>query len=716
MPTYLLEVGCEELPADFVDSALEQWKARIPPSLDEQLLTPEAIEVYGTPRRLALLIRGLPSGQPNREEEIKGPPAQVAFQEGEPTKAAQGFARKQGVALEELEVRATEKGEFVFIQKSIPGRSATEILQELTPSWILGLEGKRFMRWGDGDLRFSRPIRWLVTLLDDAVLPIELVNGSETIKGDRYSLGDRVLHPQPVEINHAADYVDTLDRASVTVNPEQRRTEIAAEVKRQAQNQGGYAGITQELLAEVTNLVELPSVLMGKFDAEFLNLPPEAIATVMIDHQRYFPVWKSEDATELLPYFITASNGDPAKADIITAGNERVIRARLSDGQFFYNVDLAKPLESYVSQLDNVTFQESLGSVGAKVERIRSVAHLVGKQLQVSEEEDTLIQRAALLCKADLVTQMVGEFPELQGIMGEKYALASGEPEAVATAISQHYLPRGSGDSLPSSLVAQVVGIADRLDTLVSIFGLGMLPTGSSDPFALRRAANAVITITWAKSLPLNLQQLLQQVVANFVATFSNSEADSTLLQQLQDFFLQRIRTLLEEQGIDYDLINAVVGENDPEYAQRALSDLLDLQARAQFLQHIRKNGTLDSIYETVNRSTRLAGKGDLDTQQLDPSAVVRPELFEQSSEQSFYDALVELIPQTRTSQAQRNYQMLVDALAKVAPTVSNFFDGSDSVLVMAENPEIRQNRLNLLGLLRNHARALADFGRIVKK
>lgn len=724
MPSFLLEVGTEELPASFVDDAIQQWRSRIPNSLKEHSLTTEEITVYGTPRRLAVLIKGLPIKQPDRVEEIKGPPAQAAFKDGKPTKAAEGFARKQGVELDKLEIRPTDKGEFVFVKVSISGRPTAEILTQLVPQWILGLEGKRLMRWGDGELKFSRPIAWLIALLDQAVLPIEIVNGSETIKSDRISLGHRVLHPEPVTISQPDDYVTNLRSAFIEVEPDQRQARIQEQVKSTAQQLAGDVAIYPELLAEVTNLVEWPSAVVGKFDSEFLNLPPEVITTVMVTHQRYFPIFKAAsdhlstnqtDANNtLLPYFITVSNGDPAKSNIIAAGNERVIRARLADGQFFYKADKSKPLESYLPQLEKVTFQEDLGSVRAKVDRISNIAEQITKQLQLTEENHNLIQRAALLCKADLVTQMVYEFPELQGVMGQKYALFSGEPEAVATAIYEHYLPRGAGDRLPNSLVGQVVGLADRLDTLVSIFGLGMLPTGSSDPFALRRGANAVINITWTAELAINLHSLLEQIAADFVNTHPKTNLQE-LLQQLKEFFLQRIRSQLqEERAIDYDLVNAVLGD-DAEYSQRALNDLLDVRDRALFLQTIRTNGTLDKIYETVNRSTRLAAQGDLDTTQLNPEGLVRPELFQKSSEQAFYDALVQLVPQTQAAQEHRNYQQLVEALSQIAPTVSSFFDGSESVLVMDADLDIRRNRLNLLGLLRNHARVLADFGAIVK-
>lgn len=716
MATFLLEVGTEELPASFVDEALEQWRSRIPQTLADHALAPESVELYGTPRRLAVLVRGLPLQQPDQEEEVKGPPAQTAFKDGKPTKAAEGFAQKQGVPLSALEVRATEKGDFVFIRKTIVGQPTAGILMQLAPNWITELQGKRLMRWADGDLKFSRPIRWLVALLDADILPIELANNSQPCTSDRVSWGHRVLHPEAVEIAHAEDYVETLQAAFVEGDQTRRQTKIQAQIQRAAEGVKGVAVISPELLREVTNLVEWPTAVVGKFDAEFLELPPEVIVTEMESHQRYFPVLASADSSELLPYFITISNGDPIKSEMIARGNERVIRARLSDGKFFFDADRAQPLEHSLPRLETVTFQADLGSVRAKVDRIVRIAERIADQLQVDDRQD--IQRAALLCKADLVTQMVGEFPELQGVMGQKYALTSGESVAVAMAIVEHYLPKGAGDRLPETLPGQVVGLADRLDTLVSIFGLGMLPTGSSDPFALRRAATAIVNITWSAKLPLNLDDLLHAIIGDFAQSYTPVMKLGTgeLHQQLQEFFLQRVRTLLQEtHQVDYDLVNAVLGENDPDYTERALKDLLDVRDRALFLQAIRADGQLEAIYETVNRSSRLAAQGNLATDVLNPTNWVDPDLFQQPSEQSFYEALVNLVPTTEMARAQRDYQTLVQALAEAAPTVSSFFDGPQSVLVMDADLQVRRNRLNLLGLLRNHARVLADFGAIVK-
>lgn len=711
MPTFLLEIGTEELPADFVREALQQWQEYIPPSLKEAFLTPQSTEFYGTPRRLGMIIRGLNTYQSDRETEIKGPPAQAAFKDGKPTQAAIGFARKQEVSVESLEVRDTEKGPFVFVNKQIPGQATAKLLPPLIPQWITKLQGRRFMRWADGDLRFPRPIRSLIALLDEEVLPVELANGSSYIRSDRYTTGHRVLHPEPVVINNAADYLEALKKAYVVLDPQIRRTEIERQIQAAAAAINATPIIPPDLLQEVINLVEWPTAIVGEFESKFLNLPREVITTVMVTHQRYFPLQDAQG--NLLPKFITIGNGDPAKSEIIAAGNERVIRARLADAEFFYQADCDEHLESYLPQLETVTFQEELGSMRDKVDRIIEISQQIGEQLQLGNQQRNEIESTALLCKADLVTQMVYEFPELQGVMGEKYARVSGESPIVAQGIFEHYLPRGAEDLLPESLTGQVVGIADRLDTLVNIFGLGLIPSGSSDPFALRRAANAIVLITWHAQLKIDLAELLIQIAQDFVNAHPQKESPLNLLQ---DFLIQRIRTLLQDDlKIDYDLVNAVLPEDDQEYRERALSDLLDVRDRALFLQQIRNNGLLEEIYETINRSTRLALKGDLDTGLLNPETLINPELLEKSSELAFYQALQELVPTTEAAQSQRNYQLLVDALAKINPIVSNFFDGEDSVLVMAENLEIRKNRLNLLGLLRNHGRVLADFGSIVK-
>lgn len=715
MSDFLLEVGTEDLPAGFISDAIRQWEKMIPASLTDAALTHDLVQIYATPRRLSAIVTNLPDRQIDRVEEIKGPPAAAAYQDGQPTPAAVGFAKKQGVDVASLELRPTDKGEFIFITKTIAGRDTRVILTELIPQWIFKLEGKRLMRWANGELKFPRPIRWLVSLWNETILPIEIVNGGDVVKSDRISQAHRVLHPQPVSIVSASQYLKTLADGYVNVDQNQRKVDIQQQIQAAATKMGGVAEVYPDLLAEVVNLVEYPTAVVGKFDDEFLKLPPEVITTVMVTHQRYFPIFTDASKQQLLPHFITISNGDPAKSDIIAAGNGRVVRARLADGQYFYNADLAQHLADYLPKLETVTFQADLGSVKLKIDRIVTNANSIASQLNSTPQQCQHIARAALLCKADLVTQMVGEFPELQGIMGSKYAIENGEASEVAMAIVEHYLPRNAEDSLPQTLTGRVVGIADRLDTLVCIFGLGMLPTGSSDPFALRRAANAIINIVWSANLGVNLEQLIDRIVTEFhqIRTQVNPVE---LTQQLQDFFIQRLQNLLKDDlHIDYDLVNAVLGENDPEYTHRALTDLLDTRERATFLQQIRNNGTLEQIYPTVNRSSKLAVQGTLDTQQLAPTQVVQTNLFQKPSEQAVYDGLIALEPQTKAAQASRNYQQLIDALAQLTPAISTFFDGEDSVLVMDSNSDIKANRLNLLGLVRNHARVLADFGSIVK-
>ncbi|MGD1895454.1 MAG: glycine--tRNA ligase subunit beta, partial [Phormidesmis sp.] len=410
MATFLLEVGTEELPASFVSEALTQWKRKVPAELEEQFLKNDGLEFYGTPRRLALMIKGLPAQQPDREEEAKGPPAKAAFKGGKPTKAAIGFAASKGVSVEDLEVRDTDKGEFIFVQQKIAGRATAELLQEMVPNWILGLEGNRFMRWGDGDLRFPRPIRWLVTLLDDELLPVTMENGSEVCVSDRTTTGHRVLHPKNVTLNTATDYVGALKKAYVMADPAERKTTILSQVAAVASSVNGHAVVDDGLLAEVVDLVEWPTTLIGKFDDEFLELPAQVTITEMESHQRYFPVRPAADSEDLLPHFITVSNGDPAKSALITQGNERVIRARLADGKFFFAADQKQPLASYLPDLEKVTFEASLGSVREKVSRVEKITAFLSDHLGLSAEDREQATRGAELCKADLVTQMVGEF------------------------------------------------------------------------------------------------------------------------------------------------------------------------------------------------------------------------------------------------------------------------------------------------------------------
>ena len=706
MTSFLLEVGTEELPASFVVDALRQWQERIPKNLDEHQLTTSKVNVYGTPRRLAVLIEGLPKQQSDRSLEIKGPAIGSAFvngdPQGEPTKALLGFAKSKGLDLKNIFIKETDKGEFVFANQQIVGRATAEILQELALTWITGLEGKRLMRWGNGDLKFPRPIRWIVSLLNEKILPIAL----ENVQSNRISQGHRVLHPRSVIIDTAADYVATLREAFVVVDGKERQKHIFTQINSIVELFGGKAEVPEDLLEEVTYLVEFPTAVIGEFEREFLELPLPVIKTEMVSHQRYFPVYSADNPDQLLPRFITISNGDPEKSRLIAAGNGRVIRARLSDGKFFYDSDRAVHLETFLPLLEKVTFQAQLGSVAEKVERIRAIAKSVIdsiSNLTTSKADRSIIDRTAQLCKADLVTQMVKEFPELQGSMGYYYALASDEPVVVATGIREHYQPRGASDSLPTSLTGKIVAISDRIDTLVGIFGLGIIPTGSSDPFALRRAATGVIQIAWESGFALNLPELLQAAIDIYVAKNLLAKPAETVLENLYKWFKQRCDTLLADQGIEYDLVDAVMGTEDLAYTLQGLSNLNRIKERAHFLQQSRESATLGAIYEPIVRASRLAVQGDLDSVTVDVKAIINPDLLIEPAEQNLYQAIAAL-------PSQPSDEQLMEGIKAIAPVLAKFFD---DVLVMAEDMSVRQNRLNLLGFIRNYSRQLADFSAI---
>ncbi len=710
--SFLLELGTEELPAQFIPSALEQWRVLIPKALAENFLSYTSLEFLGTPRRLALLIHGVAQRQPDREEEVKGPPADRAFDPaGKPTQAAAGFARTRGIAPEALYVKETPKGPFVHALVKTPGRPAAEIVQELVPTWITKLEGKRLMRWADGDLKFSRPIRWLVVLLNDQILPIAL----EGLASGRVSYGHRILAPQTLEIPSARAYKELMEKAFVQVDPVKREETIRTLVQQEAQKLGGKAQITRELLEEVTYLVEWPSAVVGMFDPEFLELPAPVIVEEMTSHQRYFPVFAGSssgeiDLEKLLPKFITISNGDSRYADLIAQGNQRVLRARLSDGRFFYKEDRKLPLEALVPKLDAVTYQEALGSLGDRVRRLEPLTRLVLAQEKSLPE--ALCVRTAQLAKADLVSQMVYEFPELQGVIGSYYAQADGEDPQVARGIRDHYKPLNAEDSPGPSLTGKIVGIADRLELLVGIFGLGLVPTGSSDPFALRRACQGLLQIAWELPFKLNLVVLLEQAIQLFQAQNLLKVPSKELLDQLLDFCLARAHALLKEsQGVDYDLLDAVLGKNDRAYGVTALTDVQDLRTRALLLKELRQDGTLGRIYETVNRVARLAQQGDLPLDQRAAEKVVDPGLFESPAEEHLLRETKAITAAAIEAKSQGTYPILVQALENAVPSVTDFFD---AVLVMAPEETLKHNRLNLLGVLRNNYRVLADFSALV--
>lgn len=731
MSTFLLEIGTEELPADFARLALPQLETLVGRDLLAARLQHGAIAVTGTPRRLAISVAGMALAQADLVEERKGPPAGQAFKDGLPTQAAIGFSSRCGISPGALEVRDTPKGPFVFATVQEPGRPTANVLAELIPSWIGALQGRRFMRWGEGESRFSRPVRWLVALLDAELLPVELQGCDPPVRAGRHSRGHR-LQSQTVEIAHAEAYGDCLAAAGVQVNRQERAEIIRQQVERAAAALGARPDLPEQLFAELTDLVEAPLLIEGAVADAYLDLPAEVLSTVMRTHQRYVPLYRADaqhdplalDARgSLLPRFLCIGNGLAAATDTVRRGNERVLKARLADAEFFINADRAVPSIDRRDQLARVSFAEGLGSLLDRVERLEWCTDVLLEQLGIDSAMGTSFamgidsatatqaRRAAHLCKHDLVSQMVGEFPELQGVIGGKYLLAEGEARQVALAVLEHYLPKGAGDALPGSDAGALVALAERLELLLSIYAKGERPSGSSDPYALRRAGNGLLQILWDRSWGLNLEALLQRAAAHWASLLPQLHVDAaSLAGEIGEFLRQRLVSLLEEQGLDGDLVQAVAGETVA--LERVLRDPADARRRAELLVQLRASGELAAVQAVVTRAARLAEKGDLGLDQISPGQVVQPQLFEQPSEQAMLEVLERLEPIVGGNSSDR-YQLLTAQLASSASTLAAFFDGDHSVMVMADNLDIRRNRLNLLAVLRNQAAVLADFSRI---
>ena len=695
LSTFLLEIGTEELPADFARLALPQLDSLVRRDLAAARLSFAAIDCTSTPRRLAITVTELPLAQSDLSEDRKGPPASQALQGGVPTQAAIGFANRCGIDPAALEVRETAKGPFVFARCLEKGRPTTQILAELIPLWINGLQGRRFMRWGEGESRFSRPIRWLVALLDAGVVPVTLSDSDPQVVSGNTSRGHRLLG-DAVTIPCADDYVSALAAVGVQVKRSNRQAWIREQVASSAASLGGLPDCPEALVDELTDLVEAPLMIEGTVDEHYLHLPPEVLSTVMRAHQRYIPLYR---------------NGLPAANALVRRGNERVLKARLADAEFFVAADRAVASIDRRAQLARVTFAEGLGSLLDRVERLEWLTDVLLESLNLTEATGDHARRAAHLCKHDLVSQMVGEFPELQGLVGGKYLLAEGEPRSVALAVQEHYLPKGAGDGLPTSDAGAVVALAERLELLLSIYSKGERPTGSSDPYALRRAGNGIVQILKANGWPLDLGALLRRAASHWSGLLPHFQVDPALLAaELAEFLRQRVVSLLEEDGIDGDLVQAVAG--DPQAVDRILEDPADVTRRVELLVELRWSGQLAAVQAVVTRAARLAEKGDLAAQVLSANGVVDPGLFEKSSEAAMLAVLNGLEPIATRKSAER-YGELAQGLNSGADALAAFFDGDQSVMVMVDEPAVRANRLNLLGVLRNQAAVLADFSRI---
>ena len=719
LSTFLLEIGTEELPADFARLAMPQLEQLVARDLSEARLTHQSIACSSTPRRLAVQVAGLSPVAADLEEERKGPPAGQAFKDGAPTQAALGFASRCGIEATALEVRETPKGPFVFATVREPGRTAAELLPVLILQWLAALQGRRFMRWGAGERRFSRPVRWLVALLDDQVLPLTLDGSDPPVSSGRLSRGHRLV-ADALSIDTADGYARALAGAGVQVDRQSRAAAIRSSVEQAAERLEATPDLPPELFEELTDLVEAPLLIEAGIDDRYLALPGEVLSTVMRVHQRYVPLYR-KGATQdplaldargsLLPRFLCIGNGLPQAREQVRRGNERVLKARLADAEFFVRADRAVASIDRRDQLARVTFAAGLGSLLDRVERLEWCTDVLLEQLALAECSASHARRAAHLCKHDLVSQMVGEFPELQGVMGGKYLLAEGEPREVALAVLEHYLPRGAGDALPDSDAGAVVALAERLELLLSIYAKGERPSGSSDPYALRRAGNGLLQILWAKDWRLDLHHLLQRATAHWAQLLPEFRVEASALAiELGEFLRQRLQSLLEESGTDADLVQAVSGEGVP--LQRVLSDPADARQRAALLMALRSSGELAAVQAVVTRAARLAEKGTLASDVLSATGVVDPALFEKSSEAGML-AVIERLEPIATCGSDDRYTRLAHGLSAGASALAAFFDGDQSVMVMADDAPVRSNRLNLLGVLRNQAAVLADFSRI---
>ena len=677
--TFLLEIGTEELPAGDLDDALAQLRKLVPTRLAEARIDYDELRVVGTPRRLTVLIEGMAPRQRPVEEMVKGPPARVAFDgSGQPTRAAQGFARKQGVSVDELQIQEVDGGEYVIATRREEGKPTAEVLVTLLPEAIASLNFGKSMRWNDSGITFSRPIRWLVALLSDVVIPFEYAG----VTSDRVSRGTRPEGSPEFEIARAEDYVEQLSQHQIVINRDERRASIAERVAELAQSVGGQIPDDPALLDEVTNLVEQPRPLLGQFEEQYLQLPAAVLVAVMRKHQRCFPVTDVDG--KLLPYFIAVRNGGDEHLDSVRHGNEQVIRARFADADFFYREDMEKPLEEFLPRLGTLTFQEKLGSMLDKTHRLEQLVPQLAGMVGLSQEETRIAQRAAHLCKADLATQMVVEFTSLQGVMGREYALRArmGEDPAVAEAILEHYLPRSAGDASPRTRPGLVVGLANRLDSLAGLFAVGLTPTGSADPYHLRRDALGLVQNLIAHQIPFSVREGL--AVATRLMPVEISE--NTLAAAL-NFVVERLRGALREQGFGYDVTDAVLAArgDDPFRAHQAVAELSQWVARDDW----------SRILDNYARCVRI-------TRDLEERFPLDPGRFVQPAEEQLYAAYQQVRQQVTP---QSTVDEFLTAFLPMVDIIDGYFARESGVMVMAEKRELRENRLAQL----QHIAALAD-------
>ena len=679
---FLVEIGTEELPPKALKTLATSFADNVEAELNQAGLTFDKIKWFAAPRRLAVKVLNLATQQPSKEIEKRGPAVSAAFDaEGKPTKAAEGWARGCGITVDQAERIATDKGEWLVHRAKIEGQPTKNLLNSIVANALAKLPIPKPMRWADKTVQFIRPVHTVTMLLGDELIEGEIlgVASARTIRGHRF-LGEKEF-----EIQHADQYPQLLrEKGSVVADFNERKAEILAKSQAKATALGGMADIEESLLEEVTSLVEYPNVLAAKFEERFLAVPAEALVYTMKGDQKYFPIYDKDG--KLLPHFIFVSNINPEDPTAIIEGNEKVVRPRLTDAEFFFKTDLKQKLVDRLPRLETVLFQQQLGTLKDKTDRIEQLAGEIAKQIGADEAK---AKRAGLLSKCDLMTNMVFEFTDTQGVMGMHYARHDGEDEEVAVALNEQYMPRFAGDELPKSLVASAVALADKFDTLTGIFGIGQAPKGSADPFALRRAALGALRIIVEKNLPLDLED----VVKKSAALFGDKLTNQNVVADVVDFMLGRFRAWYQDEGIAVDVIQSVLARRPTRPA--------DFDARVRAVSHFRTLDSAEALAAANKRVSNILAKADAAIGEINLTACVEP------AEKALAEAVLALRTEVQPLIAQGDYTAVLDKLANLRAPVDSFFD---NVMVNAEDPALRQNRLAILNTLQGLFLQVADI------
>ena len=710
MPDFLLEIGCEEIPARMIDAASQELRERVHTLLNrERLNAKDTMTYFDTPRRLAVLAPGIPAAQADISEQITGPAVTVAFKDGQPTPAAHAFAKKSGMHISQLDRISTPKGDYLSARITKKGRAAREIISELLPKEIASLYWPKNMYWRKPSERFVRPVRWVVAMLDDEVLLLEVFG----IKAGNQSRGHRILADREVAIPHAGEpYVSALRDAKVLSRGE-REQQIRKGLDAATRAiPGARWREDKNLLDTVVNLTEFPSAILGSFDPEFLALPEEVLVTVMRDHQKYFAVEDSNH--ELLPHFLAVLNTDSDPQGIIRHGHERVLRARFNDARFFWQTDQKHSLRERVTWLKQVTFQKDLGTYYEKTRRVQRVCSWLGESIRQSgiAIRPGVVHKAACLAKADLTTELVKEFTELQGIVGGLYARAQDldrdmkedAQQAIATAIYDHYTPESVEDSVPRTIEGAVLSISDKADSIAGMFSLGLVPSGSKDPFALRRQANGIVKIIAEHKLPLNLAQLFEYAREAYRGSAAEKKFSAGLdyADAVRSFFRERLEFYLRDVlGFKYDVVNAVLAAG--------ADDVVDALVRAEALTQVRPSEDFESISASFKRIKNILRQASENQKQV--AASIDSNLLREPAERELAAAIPQISKKVESLRGERRYQQALLEISRLRPAVDTFFD---KVMVMVEDEPLRANRLALLQTLLKEFSTIADFSAIV--